>query len=154
MRTRTAALALLWSLTLGCPARTTDLKPADAGMTAEQLQREQLLADALKGLQCPAGTRRVGDEPPAGFEVWCEKAEAVREGPYRAWHPDGTRSVVGQYASGQRDGEWAEWFENGQRKTEISYQKGTPEGRFTQWDENGDVVSKGTYERGRLKGNR
>lgn len=154
MRTRIAALALLWSLTLGCPARNTDVTPADAGMTAEQLQREQLLADALKGLQCPAGTRRVGDEPPAGFEVWCEKAEAVREGPYRAWHPDGTKSVVGQYASGQRDGEWAEWFENGQRKTEISYQKGTPEGRFTQWDENGDVVSKGTYERGRLKGNR
>lgn len=153
MRSGLTALALVSSLA-ACPAAPPPPKPVDAGMTEEQLRREQILADALQGLQCPAGTRRVGDEPPAGFEVWCEKGEGVREGPYRAWHKDGTKSVVGQYSAGQRDGEWAEWFENGQRKTEISYQAGIPDGRFTEWDDRGDVVSKGVYERGRLKATR
>lgn len=154
MRKTGIGLLLGASLLAGCPSKPQASVVADAGMTDEQVRRERILNDALQGLQCPAGTRRVGDEPPAGFEIWCEKAESVREGPYRAWHPDGTKSVVGQYADGQRDGPWAEWFENGQRKTDITYQRGVPEGRFTEWDESGDVVSKGVYERGRLKGGR
>ena len=153
MRPRLTALALASLLgSGGCPAPREAEGPVDAGLTEEQRLHERLLTDALRGLQCPAGTRRVGDEPPAGFEAWCEKAECVRQGPYRAWHKDGTRSVVGQYAEGQRDGEWAEWYATGQRKNEMGYQAGTPNGRFTEWDDNGDVVSKGVYLLGRLKG--
>ena len=135
MRIRLAALALVSVLlAAGCPAKQAIEQPQDAGMTAEQLQREKILADAMRGLQCPGGTRRVGDEPPAGFETWCEKTEGVREGPYRAWHPDGTKSVVGQYLGGQRDGDWAEWYQNGQRKNESVCRRkhfGTPAATIT-----------------------
>lgn len=152
MRRHLIVLALLSPLaSAGCPSKAEQQQPGDAGMSDEQLQREKILNDALQGLQCPAGTRKVGDEPPAGQEVWCEKSEGVREGPYRAWHKDGAKSVVGQYVGGQRDGQWAEWYENGQRKNEMTYQAGKPDGRFTEWDDRGDVTSKGVYEKGRLK---
>lgn len=152
MRQLLIALALISLVgSTGCPAKVEVPMAIDAGVSEDQLRREELLNQALQGLQCPAGTRKVGDEPPAGQEAWCEKGASVREGPYRAWHKDGAKSVVGQYVDGKRDGQWAEWHANGQRKNEMSYQAGKPNGRFTEWDEHGDVTSKGVYENGRLK---
>ncbi|OGQ21701.1 MAG: hypothetical protein A2138_20955 [Deltaproteobacteria bacterium RBG_16_71_12] len=150
----TTPLALVALMALACPKEAAAPVLVDAGASEDELRRERILDDALKGLQCPAGTRKVGDEPPVGQEAWCEKGEGVREGPYRAWHKDGTKSVVGQYLVGQRDGAWAEWHPNGQRKNEMSYREGKPNGRFTEWDDNGDVTSRGVYENGRLKGAR
>ncbi|MBI1944161.1 MAG: hypothetical protein HYS27_00625 [Deltaproteobacteria bacterium] len=153
MAARTFLLTLA-VLAAACPKPPAAPSAADAGPSDEDLRRERILDDALKGLLCPSGTRKVGDEPPIGQEAWCEKGEGVREGPYRAWHKDGTKSVVGQYLAGQRDGAWAEWHANGQRKNEMSYQGGKPNGRFTEWDVNGDVTSRGVYENGRLKASR
>lgn len=148
------SLALLAMLATACPQTVTVKTVADAGANEDEQRRERILDDALKGLQCPADTRKVGDEPPVGQEAWCEKGQGIREGPYRAWHKDGTKSVVGQYLAGQRDGAWAEWHANGQRKNEMSYLAGKPNGRFTEWDDNGDVTSRGVYEHGRLKSTR
>ncbi len=144
-------VALVALLGAGCPKATNVAATMDAGKSDEDLRRERLLDQALKGLQCPEGTRKVGDEPPAGLEAWCERDGGVRHGPYRAWHDDGAKSVAGQYQDGQRDGDWAEWHVNGQRKNELSYRAGKPDGRFTEWDESGDVTSRGVYENGRLK---
>lgn len=151
MLPRLFGLALVALVAVGCPTTTAAPEAVDAGKSDEERRRERLLDEALKGLQCPQSTRKVGDEPPAGLETWCEREGGVRHGPYRAWHEGGAKSVTGQYRDGQRDGAWAEWHANGQRKNEMSYRAGKPDGRFTEWDENGDVTSSGTYENGRLK---
>ncbi len=145
------ALTLAALMAAACPKTADAPATADAGKNDEDLRRERLLDAALKGLECPPGTRKVGDEPPAGLEAWCERDGGVRQGPYRAWHEGGAKSVSGQYVEGQRDGAWAEWHANGQRKNEMSYRAGKPDGRFTEWDDNGDVTSSGVYESGRLK---
>jgi len=104
----------------------------------------------MKGTQCPAGTTRMGAEPPEGKEAWCEKSGGVKEGPYEAWHDDGTKSISGAYKDGQRDGPWVLWHENGQRKQELTYVKGKPNGRFREWDKKGEPIADVMYKNGKV----
>jgi hypothetical protein len=123
--------------------------PAEAARVAARLQ------DALAGSACPPGTRKVGAEPPDGFEAWCERPappgeKPVRHGPYEAWHDNGVKSVSGAYVEGERDGAWTLWHRNGQRHQEWRYTKGVPDGPFREWDEAGTPVASVVYKMGKV----
>jgi hypothetical protein len=135
-------------------------KPAivvDAGVVAlppppdPNAQRlNDLIDKAAKGFVCPDGTTKLGEEPPDGKEVWCEKS-GKRHGPYRAWHDNGLKALDGGYKDGKRDGLWVEWHQNGERKSEVTYVDDKPHGRYRIWAENGDVLSDVTYDRGKVR---
>lgn len=130
-----------------CPKPTAPkaVVEADAGLAPELQQK---LDEALAGHGCPPGAKKVGAEPPAGSELWCEKApggEGARHGRYRKWHDDGRKAVEGDYVDGAQDGVWTEWYPDGQRKSETPYKAGVPHGRWRTWSETGELTSDVNY---------
>ena len=135
------------------PAPHDDAGPPPATVE-ERAHAQARVQSALEGAACPAGTRRMGAEPPDGHELWCEKngpdGKAVREGPYQAWYANGAMAVRGAYVGNERDGPWLQWHENGERKQETSYAHGKPHGRFREWDDHGEPLADATYKNGKL----
>ena len=116
------------------------------------------LAAGPRPLECPPGTTRAGDPPPAGNAEWCERpgpdGKPRRHGPSReyyevdlvrveatwadgrlhgSWvelHRDGTRAVEGQYREGEKDGRWVYRYESGRVEEEVTFDLGRRHGRF------------------------
>ena len=66
---------------------------------------------------CPAGTYRRGKPPPEGKEMWCQRWDGTRQGPYRRFAtgsaagvkpPEfaGDGVVIGEYREGEQHGAW------------------------------------------------
>lgn len=87
---------------------------------------------------CPAGTSIQGMAPPMGDEVWCQKPDGTRYGPWTWWYGEGRPVSQGAYdVNGEPDGEWVGWHENGKRKMQGAYRAGKQHGRWTMWYESG-----------------
>jgi hypothetical protein len=123
---RLGAAALLLCLAAGCTrARPTEIVFQPGECPEETVAREEVLDD---------GSRR----------TWCERpsarGEAVRHGPFAAWHPGGEPASQGAYVDGLEHGMWTMWFENGQKSQEGAFRAGKPHGRWTAWLEDGTRV--------------
>ncbi len=94
----------------------------------------RVLANSKK---CPPGTKLAGAAPPNGTEQWCERQDAVKEGPYIAWNDNGQKMYEGEYINGNRIGLWTYWHENGLKDCEAEYKDGILHGRWSSWYESG-----------------
>jgi len=134
-----------------------------------------LLLLALAGaLECPPGTVRAGEPPPAGHGEWCERpgpdgrprrhgpavdyypgtplvhvastwSDGRLDGAWVQYHRDGRKAAEGRYREGERDGEWRFWFESGRLEEEVAFDRGRRHGRFAQWWPNGKLRTEGRF---------
>ncbi|HEX6883485.1 MAG TPA: toxin-antitoxin system YwqK family antitoxin [Planctomycetota bacterium] len=72
--------------------------------------------------------------------------EWVREGGWRAWHPDGKPWEEGAYRGGEEEGPWRWWYENGNVQALGTFADGEHVGGWTYYHENGYVLAEGVYE--------
>jgi antitoxin component YwqK of YwqJK toxin-antitoxin module len=54
----------------------------------------------------------------------CPFVGAVLEGPYLAWHSDGTPLLRGHYREGRKQGRWEQWGPSSLQVAEGSYRDG------------------------------
>ena|SRR5208282_264375 len=104
---------------------------------------------------CPPGTQVMGEPPPNGQETWCQKiinGEAVKDGPFTLYRPDGSPMMRGQYHDGKQDGEWTLWYDNGQKSSIDHYKDGVQDGEHTGWYTNGKISAMGQYKDGKREG--
>jgi len=73
---------------------------------------------------------------------------AVREGLYTAWHPNGQKSIEGNFSSGTPNGEFERWYTNGQLESKGYFQEGVPLGEWVYYHPNGMKLMQGSYENG------
>jgi len=96
---------------------------------------------------------------------------------YIEYHPEGEKSIIGQYKNGKKDGEWISYFQdgvilseeyyigelrngvcstfhnNGQLKKKLNYVEGRIEdGNYEEYHPTGEVRLKGTYLNGEKEG--
>ena len=99
--------------------------------------------------------RRVVREHYADGGVRCEyevkdgaEGEAVRDGSFKSFHPDGSRDTTGRYRNGLRRGKWRSWYANGKRRAIGNYVDGLRDGKWDCWNEDGSVDPElaGEYE--------
>jgi antitoxin component YwqK of YwqJK toxin-antitoxin module len=131
------------------------------------------LAAGHRPLECPPGTSRAGDPPPAGNAEWCERpgpdgkprrhgpgreyyeldlvrveaswADGQLHGPWIELHRDGTRAVVGQYRDGEKDGAWVYRYESGRIEEEVTFDRGRRHGPFASYWPNGRKKAEGRF---------
>jgi hypothetical protein len=106
-------------------------------------------------ISCPSGTQLMGEMPPKGDEVWCQKTvngEAVKEGPIVLYRESGLKMMEGNYKNGKQDGEWTLYYETGGKKSVDHYKNGVQEGEHIGWYENGQIAAKGQYKNGEQDG--
>jgi hypothetical protein len=137
-----AALALV--ALAGCPPKTT------SGPTIDK-------QTAPPPIACPTGTKAVGAAPPVGFVAWCQgildgSGRVVKHGPEMTWHPDGSKSGLGQYDRDRRHGYWQTWYPDGSPKTQGSYEYGVAIGTWTEFHPGGSKKGEGEMQAGLAAG--
>jgi hypothetical protein len=106
-------------------------------------------------LDCPPGTKLVGQGPPDGGELFCargEGADRIKEGPIVVYRDDGKPMMQGHYHDGKQDGEWTLWYDNGQKKSIDHYAAGILDGGHVGWYDNGKISAVGDYKNGKREG--
>jgi hypothetical protein len=106
-------------------------------------------------ISCPPGAQLMGAMPPNGSEVWCQKNVAgrqVKDGPFIAYGPGGSRMIQGTYRDGVQEGAWSLWYENGALASTDHYVNGVQSGVHTSWYANGQKALEGEYRNGKREG--
>lgn len=101
--------------------------------------------------ECPSETVRLGAEPPAAFEEWCERIgpdEGIRHGWYSKWHSNGRPAEAGEYRDGLRVGVWTRWYPNGSKRVQMEFRDGLQHGRLLSWDQHGTKLGEQLYANG------
>jgi len=114
-----------------------------------------LLAGCHHGPSCPPGTTLMGQPPPDGQEIWCQKmvdGQPVKEGPFTLYFPNGSKMIEGNYHDGKQVGEWTTWYQNGQRSAIDQFQAGLQDGLHLSWYDNGQPAAQGNYVNGQREG--
>lgn len=91
--------------------------------------------------------------PRCEYEVVLVDGEAVRDGKYASFHPDGSREHRGRYKDGVRHGTWMSWFPSGGRKrAQGKYLHGLRNGEWNVWlaDGSRDERESGEYVQAEL----
>ena len=91
---------------------------------------------APAAINCPGGTKLLGELPPDGYEQWCARksdGQSVRHGGWIAWHTKTRKKALGQYDEGIESGHWQGWHENGAKEWEGDYKNGERHGAWTLW---------------------
>jgi antitoxin component YwqK of YwqJK toxin-antitoxin module len=104
---------------------------------------------------CPPGTQAMGEPPPNGQEMWCQKTvngQPVKEGPFVLYRPDGSLMMRGEYRDGKQNGEWTMWYDNGQKASIDHYKDGVQDGEHIGWYTNGKISAIGQYRNGKREG--
>jgi hypothetical protein len=139
--------------------------PVPPGYFARALVRAVTLALAVLvlctcrraqiSMPCPPGAKLMGEPPPKGTEVWCQKNAAGRQekdGPFVVYTAGGAKMIEGTYRDGVQDGEWTLWYENGTRASIDHYVNGLQNGLHTSWYANGQKALEGNYQDGKREG--
>jgi hypothetical protein len=104
---------------------------------------------------CPPGAQLMGQPPPQGQEIWCEKnvdGKPVKDGIFILFRDNGHRMIEGYYKDGKQNGKWTLWYENGQKKSIDHYKDGVQDGEHIGWYSNGQLAAKGMYRNGQRDG--
>ncbi len=104
---------------------------------------------------CPPGAQLMGQPPPQGQEIWCQKTvngKAVKDGIYILYHESGARMMEGYFKDGKQNGAWTMWYENGHKKSVDHYKSGVQDGEHVGWYPNGQMSAKGKYLDGKRDG--
>lgn len=111
--------------------------------------------ETAPAINCPPGTRLMGQAPPNGDEQWCEKlvnGQPLKDGIFVLYRETGTKMIEGHYKDGKQDGVWTMYFESGQKKSVDHYRDGVQEGEHLGWYENGQLAAKGQFKNGQPDG--
>ncbi len=75
---------------------------------------------------CPSDTAPIGSQKTGQFICAYQDSNGmvIRHGPFKEWHPNGQRSVEGQYDHGKQVGRWTYWDENGKKTADRQYKDG------------------------------
>jgi antitoxin component YwqK of YwqJK toxin-antitoxin module len=118
-------------------------------------------------IRCPARTERIGDAPPQGLKVYCQKrtetGENEKHGPYREWNQDGLLVLSGDFERGVQHGEWLEYHggtetdyrwttAKNQPKSKGKFESGKRTGPWSAWHSNGQLSLQATFLDGELDG--
>ena len=64
----------------------------------------------------------------------------IREGLFRAYHPNGSLASEGTYLDGVEDGVWRDYHDNGQIAAEGEYSQGVEVGVWRYWNADGSIT--------------
>jgi hypothetical protein len=107
-------------------------------------------------LICPTGTEATGAPPPAGREVWCNKAlptgKSMKQGPMITWHSNEQKASSGEFNADRESGPWLYWYPTGLPEMQGTFTSGVKNGVWTTFHPNGDRQSEGEYVDGREHG--
>lgn len=101
--------------------------------------------------RCKDGAKMLGQEPPSGFEMWCEKA-GKKHGLYLKYWDNGNRWIEGEYTDGRKTGTWTEFYDNGIVTSKGQYASGRKTGPWVVRYPNNQVHQEGNYENGKKAG--
>lgn len=87
--------------------------------------------------------------PRAEYEVVVRGGRELKDGPYRAWHPNGTLASEGAYDEDRPSGRWKLYHDNGALAEEGSYVRGERTAFWETFHPGGKRASKGRYEKGK-----
>lgn len=79
-------------------------------------------------------------------------SQPIRHGGYVSWHPNGTKSIEGEFQYGQPYGEFQWWYPSGQLQSKGVYQGGLMSGSWAWWYPNGMKLLQGNYTSGEQVG--
>ena len=107
--------------------------------------------------KCPEGTTLAGAAPPKGYGQWCERnggffGRSVRIGPFMRWHPNGARSVQGNFVNGKPEGVFTNWHPDGRKAQETGYKGGLLQGSSIKYNKEGKKIFEGTFLAGAKHG--
>jgi len=115
-----------------------------------------VVAGCHKEIACPPGARLMGQPPPDGDEVWCEKlvnGKPLKEGPFVVFDSGaGGKMIEGYYLDGKQDGDWTTYYQNGQRSAVDHFRNGVQDGLHQSWYANGQMAARGYYKNGKREG--
>lgn len=129
-----------------------------ASMTSLAALRTTAVALAASLAACGPETRVVhakhedGSTASQTREVRGPDGEWVADGPFLAWHPDGTLRAEGGFRGGEQHGPWRQWHANGRLGSEGSWDAGERHGEWKLWYESGAPMTAGTYRHGEQVG--
>lgn len=82
------------------------------------------------------------------FVAYKAEGEAMKHGVSRRWHPNGQKSMEGQFENDAPVGKHSWWHVNGQKSLEGNFRNGKHDGVWTWWHPNGQKSSQGEYLEG------
>ncbi len=98
---------------------------------------------------CPHDAFPTGDRFPAGREIYCIHAqEAVRHGPFVAWHDNGALKAEGRYELGLRQGRWVKYDTNGNLRAEAEFADDRMHGVSRTWSSDGTLKAEAHWQHG------
>lgn len=109
------------------------------------------VARAAGTLDCPPGTQQGTAQRGGSGEAWCERPGSnprVLDGPFVAWHANGTVAVRGEYRDGRPSGAWRSWHPAGAQSGEVTFVDGKPTGMLLGWYPNGQASFVGGFRDG------
>ena len=132
----------------------------DAGRALRRTIAVMAIAMAAVGCRpnkiiCPPGAQLMGQPPPQGQEIWCEKkvdGKPVKDGIFLLFRDNGDRMIEGYFKDGKQTGKWTLWYENGRKKSIDHYKNGVQDGEHIGWYTNGQMAAKGMYKNGQKDG--
>ena len=80
-----------------------------------------------------------------GHQVLTENGTWALEGPWEAWHENGTLHELGAYRMDREHGVWKWWYDNGVRMAEGRFDAGGRQGKWLFWHDNGELAVDGDY---------
>lgn len=84
----------------------------------------------------------------AKFVTYKAEGESVKHGVSRRWHPNGQKSMEGQFENNDPVGKHIWWHDNGQKSLEGNFRNGKHDGAWTWWHPNGQKSTQGEYLEG------
>jgi len=105
-------------------------------------------------IECPPGTRPVGNAPPLGNREYCVGAEHEQTGPWRFHFPNGILQSQGYYVAGKKNGTFSKWNSVGVKVSEGVYYQDRKIGIWREWTSQGHLLSKTPYVDGEIHGHR
>jgi hypothetical protein len=101
---------------------------------------------------CPSDTFAMGERFPDGLEIYCLHADqAVRHGPFVAWHENGTWKARGEYRMGKRHGHWIKYDPEGRVQVEAGFDNDQKHGVLRVYAADGSVKSETTWDHGQRR---
>lgn len=110
-------------------------------MARKQVPVLRLIAIALVSV----GTFSACDTGAPEVRAGSSTAPAMNDGPFVAYHEDGTRKAEGAFQGGLQSGPWTQWYTSGTRGSQGTWLRGEKTGAWTYWHDGGAKLAEGIY---------
>ena len=106
-------------------------------------------------IECPVGTKLVGNAPPTGNRQFCMNEETeLEQGPWRFYFPNGRIQREGNYHGGRKHGRFTKWNHSGIKTSEDFYDQDKKTGLWREWTRDGNIRAETPYSENEIHGYR